>query len=64
MKLGAHVSVAGGLENGPPAAKAIGADVMQIFTRNQRQWAAKPVSDEEAVEIGRASCRERVCNDV
>jgi deoxyribonuclease-4 len=48
MKLGAHVSVAGGLENGAPAAKSIGADVMQIFTRNQRQWAAKPVTDEEA----------------
>jgi deoxyribonuclease-4 len=49
MKFGAHVSVAGGLDNGPREARSIGADVMQIFTRNQRQWAAKPVTDEEAV---------------
>ena len=60
MKLGAHVSVAGGLENGPPAAKAIGADVMQIFTRNQRQWAAKPVSDEEAVAFREAVARDQI----
>lgn len=48
MLLGAHVSVAGGLANGPVAGQAIGADVIQIFTRNQRQWDAKPVDDEEA----------------
>jgi len=47
MKLGAHVSVAGGLENGPAEGRAIGAEVIQLFTRNQRQWNAKPVSDEE-----------------
>jgi len=51
MLLGAHVSVAGGLENGPVEGKAIGADVIQVFTRNQRQWAAKPVTDEEAVKF-------------
>lgn len=49
MLLGAHVSVAGGLENGPIEGRSIGADVIQVFTRNQRQWAAKPVTDEEAV---------------
>ncbi|MBL8840777.1 MAG: deoxyribonuclease IV [Planctomycetes bacterium] len=49
MLLGAHVSVAGGLENGPVEGRSIGADVIQVFTRNQRQWAAKPVTDEEAV---------------
>jgi deoxyribonuclease-4 len=48
MKLGAHVSVAGGLENGPVEGRLIGAEVIQVFTRNQRQWDCKPVSDEEA----------------
>ena len=48
MKLGAHVSVAGGLDQGPIQGREIGAEVIQIFTRNQRQWAAKPVDDEEA----------------
>ncbi len=49
MLLGAHVSVAGGLVNGAVEGRAIGAEVIQVFTRNQRQWAAKPVTDEEAV---------------
>ncbi len=57
MKLGAHVSVAGGLENGPIEGRAIGAEVIQIFTRNQRQWDAKPVSDEEAAAF-RASVKQ------
>lgn len=51
MLLGAHVSVAGGLENGPAEGRTIGADVIQIFTRNQRQWDAKPVTDEEALRF-------------
>jgi deoxyribonuclease-4 len=57
MKLGAHVSVAGGLHLGPVEGKSIGAQVIQVFTRNQRQWAAKPVSDEEAAQF-RASVKE------
>jgi deoxyribonuclease IV len=48
MRLGAHVSVTGGLENGPPNGVALGCDVIQIFTRNQRQWAAKPITSQEA----------------
>src|SRR5262245_4921627 len=56
MLLGAHVSVAGGLELGPVNGKAIRAEVIQIFTRNQRQWSAKPVGDEEA-ERFRAAVR-------
>ena len=57
MKLGAHVSVAGGLENGPIEGRAIGADVIQIFTRNQRQWNAKPVTDEETVAFRESVAR-------
>mgnify|MGYP001434634134 CR=1 FL=1 len=47
MRLGAHVSVAGGLHNAIPAALNIGADTFQMFSKNQRQWIAKPLSDEE-----------------
>ena len=47
MLLGVHCSVAGGLENAFSEAGALATDTMQIFTRNQRQWKAKPVSDEE-----------------
>ena len=47
MMLGVHCSVSGGLENAFTEATTLGIDTMQIFTRNQRQWNAKPVSDEE-----------------
>ena len=49
MRLGAHVSVAGGLHNAIPAALEIGADTFQMFSKNQRQWIAKPLTDEEIV---------------
>jgi deoxyribonuclease-4 len=42
------VPVAGGLAKAGPNARAIGAEAIQIFTRNQVQWAARPVSAEEA----------------
>ncbi|MGR6087032.1 MAG: deoxyribonuclease IV [Arcticibacter sp.] len=45
--LGAHCSVSGGLENAFVEANGLDIDVMQVFTRNQRQWNAKPISDEE-----------------
>ena len=47
MLLGVHCSVSGGLENAFAEAASLGIDAMQVFTRNQRQWKAKPVSPEE-----------------
>lgn len=47
LDLGVHCSVSGGLENSFTEAEGLGIDVMQIFTRNQRQWNAKPISAEE-----------------
>jgi deoxyribonuclease-4 len=41
--LGAHVSVAGGLHNCFEKAREIGARSLQIFVKNQRQWAARPL---------------------
>ena len=42
--VGAHVSASGGVENAPLNAKAIGAKAFALFTKNQRQWKAKPLS--------------------
>ena len=55
--VGAHVSTAGGVDKAPRNAETIGARAFALFTRNQRQWAAKPLS---ANEIGdfRKNCRE------
>ncbi len=44
--VGAHVSAAGGVENAPLNARAIGARAFAFFTRNQRQWKARPLSAE------------------
>lgn len=43
MLLGAHVSVAGGLEHAPAHGKTLGAEAIQIFTRNQRTWRHRPL---------------------
>jgi len=44
--IGAHVSAAGGVENVPGRAHDIGATGFALFTKNQRQWNAKPLTDE------------------
>ena len=45
--VGAHVSIAGGVSNAPINAQKIGAKAFALFTKNQRQWKAKPLSGEE-----------------
>jgi deoxyribonuclease-4 len=44
--VGAHVSASGGVENAPLNAARIGAKAFALFTKNQRQWIAKPLSEE------------------
>jgi len=44
--VGAHVSASGGVENAPLNAKNIGAKAFALFTKNQRQWKAKPLTKE------------------
>jgi deoxyribonuclease-4 len=44
--VGAHVSASGGVFNAPLNAMAIGAKAFALFTKNQKQWAAKPLDDE------------------
>lgn len=46
-RVGAHVSVSGGVENAPLRAMEIGARAFALFTKNQRQWHARPYSDEQ-----------------
>ena len=43
--VGAHVSAAGGVENAPVNAYKLGASAFALFTKNQRQWKAKPLTD-------------------
>ena len=42
--IGAHVSASGGVENAPLNAREIGATAFALFTKNQRQWKAAPLT--------------------
>lgn len=44
--VGAHVSIAGGVEKAPLNAAAIGAKAFAMFTKNQKQWESKPLTPE------------------
>jgi deoxyribonuclease-4 len=56
MLLGAHEAIAGGVSRAFARAEADGADCLQIFTRNARGWAAKPL-DEEEIRAFRSEAR-------
>jgi len=45
--LGAHLSIAGGYYKAAEAAGRIGFQAVQIFTKNNNQWAGKPLSAED-----------------
>lgn len=52
------MSAAGGLHNAFAEATRVGCDCLQIFVKNQRQWKAKPLTDEQVrlfAEAGRAT---------
>lgn len=42
--VGAHVSASGGVENAPLNAAKLNAKAFALFTKNQRQWRAKPLT--------------------
>jgi deoxyribonuclease-4 len=54
--VGAHVSASGGVENAPINANAIGAKAFALFTKNQRQWAASPLT-EDSISQFKANCK-------
>jgi len=45
--IGPHTSIAGGLQNALISAHELGANALGMFTKNQRQWKAKPLDPEE-----------------
>ncbi len=52
--IGAHVSASGGVENAPRNAHEIGATAFALFTKNQRQWAAPALTDEQIAAFRKA----------
>lgn len=55
--IGAHVSAAGGVAEAPIRAHAIGATAFALFTKNQRQWHAKPLTPEQ-IQLFKTRCRQ------
>lgn len=53
--IGAHVSASGGVENAPINAHEIGANAFALFTKNQRQWVSKPLT-EESIRLFKENC--------
>ena len=53
--IGAHVSASGGVEISPVNAHKIGANAFALFTKNQRQWVSKPLT-EESIRLFKENC--------
>jgi deoxyribonuclease-4 len=51
LKLGVHVSIAGGISNSVANATSIGCTSFQIFSRNPRQWNAKVLGEDEVLQF-------------
>ena len=54
---GAHMSIAGGLHRAIERGLHVGCECIQIFVRNQRQWSAKPLNQDD-VRLWNASVQE------
>ena len=55
--IGAHISASGGVENAPINAHNIGATAFALFTKNQRQWLAAPLT-KKSIELFKERCRQ------
>jgi deoxyribonuclease-4 len=54
MPLGAHMSIAGGMDKSVARGSSIGCETIQIFTKSNRQWRAKPLEAEEVARFQEA----------
>ncbi|RMH70671.1 MAG: deoxyribonuclease IV [Gemmatimonadetes bacterium] len=57
LKLGAHMSISGGVSQALDRAASIGCNAVQVFTKNNRQWSGPPI-DAEDVARWQAKIRE------
>jgi deoxyribonuclease IV len=49
LKLGAHMSIAGGFDKAVQRAHSVDSEALQVFTKNQNQWKARVIVDDEVV---------------
>ena len=55
MRLGAHMSAAGGLFKAFARGDEAGCDSMLVFTKSNRQWNAKPITDKDVAQYRKAA---------
>src|SRR5262245_26398503 len=60
--LGAHMSIAGGYYKAVEEARRCTCDVVQLFTKNNSQWRAKEISDEEASRFAGALTEQKIAH--
>lgn len=63
QKFGVHTSIAGGLHNALLEGKRLRCDCVQIFVKNQRQWHAPALTDEQ-VGLWRETWKANPCGPV
>jgi deoxyribonuclease IV len=63
-RLGAHVSVQGGVDKAPVRGKAIGATAIQVFTKTPSQWREPSISSESCTAFQRECERYQLSNIV
>jgi deoxyribonuclease IV len=51
MKFGAHMSISGGLHKAFAHGERAGCDTIQIFSKNQQQWRAKPLAEQDIAQF-------------
>ncbi len=54
MRIGFHVSIAGGIARSVERAQDLGCTCMQIFSRNPRGWSVKPLDKNDIAEFKKA----------
>ena len=48
MRLGAHMSIADGVENALLRGQSVGCEAIAMFTKNNNQWKAKRLTQDDA----------------
>jgi deoxyribonuclease-4 len=56
-RLGAHMSVAGGVDTAFERGVRVGCEAMQLFTKNSNQWASRPLAPDEVARFCEAARR-------
>ena len=55
--IGAHMSISGGVDQAPLRGQSVGCRCIQIFTKSNMQWAARPLAEKE-IEAFKRNCAE------